>query len=166
MGVSKNRGTPKWMVYDGNPYKNGWFGGTPIFGNTKVILQYPKAPLTRWPFILPRAFIKELLRCSTKHQEAFDALRRRCKTQVLQPDTLPSGELTWQLNFPIFNRRYIFKKSMFYCHVSLLEGIWVFPKMMGNIPISHPKMRFFLFLGYGKPMGLLGKPTIFKETSI
>ena len=33
MGVSKNRGTPKWMVYDGIPYQNGWFGGTPIFKN-------------------------------------------------------------------------------------------------------------------------------------
>ena len=27
---------PKWMVYNGKPYKNGWFGGTPIFGNTNV----------------------------------------------------------------------------------------------------------------------------------
>ena len=25
-GVSKNRGTPKWMVYSGKPYKHGWFG--------------------------------------------------------------------------------------------------------------------------------------------
>ena len=24
---------PKWMVYNGKPYKNGWFGGTTIFGN-------------------------------------------------------------------------------------------------------------------------------------
>jgi len=23
MGVSKNRGTPKWMVYNGKPYQNG-----------------------------------------------------------------------------------------------------------------------------------------------
>ena len=30
MGVSKNRGTPKWMVY------NGWFGGTTIFGNIQM----------------------------------------------------------------------------------------------------------------------------------
>ena len=35
MGVSKNRGTPKWMVYNGNPYQNGWFGGIIIFGNTQ-----------------------------------------------------------------------------------------------------------------------------------
>ena len=26
MGVSKNWGTPKWMVYNGKPYYNGWFG--------------------------------------------------------------------------------------------------------------------------------------------
>ena len=36
LGVSKNRGTPKWMVYNGKPYQNGWFGGTIIFGNTHL----------------------------------------------------------------------------------------------------------------------------------
>ena len=36
MGVSKIRGTPKWMVYNGKPYQNWWFGGTPIFGNTYI----------------------------------------------------------------------------------------------------------------------------------
>ena len=30
-GISENRG---WMVYNGKPYWNGWFGGTTIFGNT------------------------------------------------------------------------------------------------------------------------------------
>ena len=36
MGVSKNRGTPKWMVYDAKPYSNGWFACTPIFGNIHI----------------------------------------------------------------------------------------------------------------------------------
>ena len=38
IGVSKNRGTQKWMVYNGKPYQNGWFGGysTTIFGNIHV----------------------------------------------------------------------------------------------------------------------------------
>ena len=36
MGVSKNRGTPKWMVYNGKPFWNGWFGGTTIFGNIHI----------------------------------------------------------------------------------------------------------------------------------
>ena len=40
MGVSKNRGTPKWMVYNGKPYKNGWFGDTIIFGNTQIQTKY------------------------------------------------------------------------------------------------------------------------------
>ena len=40
MGVSKNRGTPKWMVYNGKPYSNGWFGDTIIFGNTQVMFEH------------------------------------------------------------------------------------------------------------------------------
>ena len=38
MGVSKNRGTPKWMVYSGKPYWNWWFGGTTIFGNIHIVI--------------------------------------------------------------------------------------------------------------------------------
>ena len=38
MGVSKNSGTPKWMVYNGKPYLNGWFGGITIFGNTHICI--------------------------------------------------------------------------------------------------------------------------------
>ena len=38
LGVSKNRATPKWMVYKGKPYENGWFGGkNPIFGNIHLL---------------------------------------------------------------------------------------------------------------------------------
>ena len=36
MGVSKNRGTPKWMVYSGKPYWNGWFWGYPFFSETPI----------------------------------------------------------------------------------------------------------------------------------
>ena len=34
-------------------------------------------------------------------------------------DSLHSGKLTWQWKIPIFNREYIFKWSIFRCHVSL-----------------------------------------------
>ena len=46
MGVSKNRGkTPKMDGEDnGKPYQNGWFGGTPIFGNIHII----HSPLADW----------------------------------------------------------------------------------------------------------------------
>ena len=40
LDVSKNRGTPKWMVYNGKTYWNGWFRGTTIFGN--IHLEPPK----------------------------------------------------------------------------------------------------------------------------
>ena len=36
VAVSKNKGTPKWMVYNVKPYQNGWFGGTTIFGNIRM----------------------------------------------------------------------------------------------------------------------------------
>ena len=39
MGVSENRGTPKWMIYNGKPHSNRWFGGTTIFGNTHIANQ-------------------------------------------------------------------------------------------------------------------------------
>lgn len=32
--------TPKWMVYKGKLYENGWFAGAPIFGNTHIIYIY------------------------------------------------------------------------------------------------------------------------------
>ena len=45
MGVSKNKGTPKWMVYNGKPYENGWFGGTSIFGNIHIYIYIDIYPL-------------------------------------------------------------------------------------------------------------------------
>jgi len=38
MGVSKNRGTPKWMVYNGKPYflMDDLGGKLTIFGNTHI----------------------------------------------------------------------------------------------------------------------------------
>ena len=39
MGVSQNRGTPKMDgESNGKPYWNGWFGGTPILGNTHIAI--------------------------------------------------------------------------------------------------------------------------------
>ena len=38
MDVSKNSGTPKWMVYNGNPYQNGMIWGYPYFWKHPYIL--------------------------------------------------------------------------------------------------------------------------------
>ena len=46
MGVSKNSGTPKWMVNNGNPYKMDDFGGKPtIFGNTHICVWFARYSL-------------------------------------------------------------------------------------------------------------------------
>ena len=38
MGVSMATGVPpKWMVYNGKSHLNGWFGGTPIYGNPQMV---------------------------------------------------------------------------------------------------------------------------------
>ena len=39
MGISKNKGTPKWMVYNGKPYQKWmiWAENLPIFGNIHII---------------------------------------------------------------------------------------------------------------------------------
>ena len=35
MGVSKNKGTPKWMIYNGQPYQKMYdLGGPPLFLET------------------------------------------------------------------------------------------------------------------------------------
>ncbi len=39
MGGSKSRGSPKWMVYNGKPYQNGWFRG----------IYFWKHPYFAWP---------------------------------------------------------------------------------------------------------------------
>ena len=36
MGVSKNRGTPKWMVYNGKPYEQMEDLGVPLFLETSI----------------------------------------------------------------------------------------------------------------------------------
>ena len=68
LGVSKNKGTPKWMVYNGKPYQNGWFGDTIIFGNlqrsdrscftdTPKRPEYPRAPATYFRGPLVRSYV-------------------------------------------------------------------------------------------------------------
>ena len=44
MGVSQNRGTPKWMVYNGkNPIKMDPFGGNPLFSETSICVTLGRA---------------------------------------------------------------------------------------------------------------------------
>ena len=75
MGVSKNGGTPKWMVYNGKPYSNGWFGGTTIFGNTHIyiyiyvcLIYWRKRLITDWflMFVIIRLHLTSRVLCRTR----------------------------------------------------------------------------------------------------
>ena len=59
----KIAGTPKWMVYDGKPYENGWFGGTIIFGNTHL---FPANWVNKWDNVKKTSFLSYQL-MSQKH---------------------------------------------------------------------------------------------------
>ncbi len=54
MGVSKNTGTPKWMVYTGSKPYYGWFGKKTIFGNTHISESYLFSPM---PWIATNLFL-------------------------------------------------------------------------------------------------------------
>jgi len=49
MDVSENRGTPKWMVYNGKPYENGMiWGENPPFSETPIyVLWIPRGETFR-----------------------------------------------------------------------------------------------------------------------
>ena len=61
MGVSENRDTPKWMVYNGKPYKNGMIWGEIHYFRK---LPYPhlsplKAPCGLEPEVPPEDFCQK-----------------------------------------------------------------------------------------------------------
>ena len=35
---ARHEGTPKWLLYDGKAYGNGWFRGTTILGSLHIVL--------------------------------------------------------------------------------------------------------------------------------
>jgi len=41
--------TPKWIVDNGKPYQNGWFGGTTIFGNIYIFPSHSPKVSVRFP---------------------------------------------------------------------------------------------------------------------
>ena len=52
---------------------------------------------------------------------------------------VPSGKLTWQWKIPIFNREYIFNRSIFHGYVSLPEGIF-----FGKFEVCREMFKFIV----------------------
>ena len=94
VGVSKNRGTPKWMVFNGKPYLNGWFGGKPtIFGNTHV------GDWTPLQFIYTRYTGRSLLQVNWSESQI---LAGSGSTANLQLWTCQDRDFWWYLLEPSF----------------------------------------------------------------
>ena len=51
-------GTPKWMVYMGKSYKNGWFRGTPIYGTPHMIAFFWQHPTRNLGCVLDRWILR------------------------------------------------------------------------------------------------------------
>ena len=109
MGGSKNGGTPKWMVYNGKPYKNGWFGGTPIFGNTHI---------QRVEFFLTQDRCQDAFRNCFTQPRCLQSLA--CLSQLLAPKKTGAAcylRDMWYMSF--FSRN---KET----HTNMELGIWIF----------------------------------------
>ena len=120
MGVSKNRGTPKRMVYNGKLYQNGWFGGTTIFGNIHInfLLPLQGNPGEPWGHrFRERSFDCVVFNFPLAVKNSAKTLEHAKIMQVMYQDCLPSLELTskspengwledlFLLGWPIFRRK-------------------------------------------------------------
>ena len=74
LGVSKNRGTPKWMVYKGNPIKMDDLGVPIFFGNTHFLSRLFWGAPTVLSFSIASAFFKSVFggSCSKEMMETME----------------------------------------------------------------------------------------------
>ena len=78
MGVSENRGTPKWMVSIGKTYWNGWFGGTTIFGNIQIDSLFRSCSLDMFGYVSLTWHFKDILFCHTHLMVSIMLLTKNC----------------------------------------------------------------------------------------
>ncbi len=60
----------------------------------------------------------------------------RCHSNLTIVQKLHPWKLTWHWKIPIFNRKYIFKWSIFHCHVSFRGVSKFFEELQGGPPMS------------------------------
>ena len=106
MGISKNRGTTKWMVkIMENPIKMGWFGGTTIFGNIHMSTKmhfFKMQVLPSWSMMYPAAS-SQLAQWAEPWASQWSKHAAQQPPQCHTPEirSLVSWELYWgTLEFP------------------------------------------------------------------
>ena len=128
---------PKWMVYNGKPYENRWFGGTTIFGNIQMIV---------WWYII---IIQVNLFCSQSLCPSQGLLVARNVSSSSTARSLP-----WKRQLSLSKRLNGFGVSQFaseYQRLFILsrQGCWVaFCKLYPQFCYRNPMATFsvvFLF---------------------
>ena len=138
----KIRGSPKWMVYNGKPYQNGWFGGkTPLFSETSISYQLGSPwKITKVGFF-SRYQVKAHLTLSDLHENSCEVTTTYQKNILLQHSK--SGNLNrdqswWSTIVPSVELERLFGKTrwVFLGFSSAWMGV------MFHVPPSL--MEFFL----------------------
>ena len=114
MDVSENRVTPKWMVYNGKPYLNRWFGGTTILGNTHMCFNLKMTTL--WHFLRPNFFHPTWLKKTFSHLDVFTFN---------------------ELSSVLWNQFNLYS-YLYFCLVSVSVWFLYLPLCSTHFPWSHP----------------------------
>ena len=130
MGVSKNSGTPKWIVYNGKPYQNGWFGG-----KTHHLRKHPNVG---WSFWGIWTALKRCLGLVLKkgwfrwcRKASFLLISRPFQAELGAGESsfhrrkgwvLPIGRSRFHGIFRIFQWFQLGKRTNFTCHFAVCEG--------------------------------------------
>ena len=146
LGVSKNRGTPKWMVYDGQfLFFNGWFWGKTHYFRKSTHLEGQSLELHR-PDLQIRPFSDAIASAVRAHREPvvesgwiFGPLRRHVE------DTEDAGSLWWAFGMG----RVFFMGSVFWKVTPGMSRTWLF---CHQFPMAHAFVGFRgLLMGYWDP---------------
>ena len=73
MGASKNNGTPKWMVYNGNPIKMDDLG-VPLFLEIPIYIYIYFQLYSYFPYLVGASTTPSLLQCFARHLYTRDIL--------------------------------------------------------------------------------------------
>ena len=145
MGVSKNRGTPKWMVYKWKiPFKNGWLSGYPYFR------KHPN-PQIQNDIYLRRSYLYTSLldvfyfgkptsspQFNPLGNQRFPFVGKRLDeitTLKSAGKLIHPWNLTWNLKITQLKRKIIFQTIIFRFHVKFFPSV-IRPSNMSD-PHSH-----------------------------
>ena len=141
MGVSKNIATPKWMVYNGKPYKKWMIWGYHYFW------KHPHLIYTWHLFVLDLA----LQPCPNSNQnrghQRVPGISPMTGDCSLGPQWLKRGVISYLAN-GLPNRKVVFQPSIFRGYVSFRECI--FQGGLYSLEVGTPPFKKWWFTPFGR----------------